>query len=119
MNSWTISILIFFLISHVATAVVIYKIYKKIDNKLLEQRRVSNEGGKALTDALRVAFDNIKQLNQKQTQTNNSIKTINEKIQSILFGKRAKEAEQVARFKAVVETVKKQPLSQTEENQNE
>lgn len=119
MSTWTTYLLILFLILHVATAIILYKIYKKINTKIIEQKRAANEAGKALTDALRVAFDNIKQLNQKQTQASNSIKTINEKIQSILFGKKAKESEQVARFRAAIESVKKQPLSRIEENENE
>lgn len=95
-----------------------YKIYKKLDKRLNDQRRAINDGGKALTDTLRVAFDNMKQMTQKQSRMENSIKTINEKIQSIMFGKKAKEADQFARFRAAVESAKKQS-SQMEENENE
>jgi predicted PurR-regulated permease PerM len=63
----------------------IVKVKKQLLQQNENQKRSLAEAGNAITDTLRTAFDNIKNINQKHERLNKSVKEIDSRLQGIII----------------------------------
>lgn len=57
----------------------------KIDQNDAKRNKEFSDAGRAITDALRTAFENIKTVNQKQERLSRNLKDLDTRLQSIMF----------------------------------
>lgn len=89
-----------------------------------EHRKLVADAGMAITETMKVAFDNLKQLNQKHERLSVIVKDNKEKIQNIMVGSRPNKTgkiDKVARFRAAVDAAKEDQkiLDDMEDLENE
>jgi len=101
------------------------KLQRQIEEMDKEHRRLIADAGTALTQTIKIAFDTIKNINQKHERLSVIVKDSKEKIQNIMIGKRPDgnggKMEKIARLKAAVDIARKnqKSLDDTEEEKNE
>ena len=90
-----------------------------------EHRKMITDAGVALTDTLKIAFDNLKQLNKKLDKIGAITKDNKERIQNIMVGNRpntTSRIDRIARFRAAVDNARnnnQEHFDDMENNTNE
>jgi len=80
--------IILFVILFTALILSIYEIFRlknQFRKQNEDQKRSLAEAGSAITDTLRTAFDNIKNINQKHERLNRDVKEIDAKLQGLII----------------------------------
>ena len=114
-------------VSFITICYLLYKITKlqmRIKEMDKEHRKLVADAGMAITETMKVAFDNLKQLNQKHERLSVIVKDNKEKIQNIMVGSRPNKTgkiDKVARFRAAVDAAKEDQkiLDDMEDLENE
>ncbi len=124
MDATTIALII----SYIIITLLVYKVIKleiKLKTIDAEHRKMVADAGIALTDTLKVAFDNMKKINQKYERLSAIVKDVREKMQNIVVGGRPNnqlsKLDKIARFRAAVHAAKEDQsiLDDMEDVENE
>lgn len=112
-------------ISYIAIGLLVYKIIRleaRIKTMDKEHRKVVADAGMALTETIKVAFDNLKQINQKHERLSAIVKDNKEKIQNIMVGRRPSgnmgKIDNITRLRAAIADARN-PEAQIKEDDNE
>lgn len=117
------SILSFIILGYLIYKVIILQ--KQIVQFDKEHRKLIADAGLALTETIKVAFDNIKQINQKHERLSTIVKDNKEKIQNIMVGSRSNnrntKIDKINRLRAAIDAAKKnqEPFNELENENNE
>jgi hypothetical protein len=125
MNEFVIAALVLNFVGLVILSYKTWQANKRIQQIDQEHRKLIADAGIALTETIKIAFDNIKQINQKHERLSAIVKDNKEKIQNIMVGSRPNpkmgRIDKIARFRAAVDATRKREelIDKAEEDDNE
>lgn len=99
-------------VAYIALFALVYRVIwleKRMKTLDKEHRKMVSDAGMALTETLKVAFDSLKQLNQKHEKLSSIVKDNKEKIQNIIIGNRTNNQsrfEKISRLRKAVSDAK-------------